>query len=124
MSSKLTGFDPEADAARGGIKQRVVQNVSIVSVASDEPLDLFWCVRLGNSLISPSSGEQIWSTCRDMTSSTSRSNSSPLSLISSLDIRFLIENREQLSYGIIRSIRLSARMRDGDQCISRLKHFA
>ena len=41
-SSKLTGYDPEADAARGGIKQRVVQNVSIVSVASDEPLDPFW----------------------------------------------------------------------------------
>ena len=35
----MTGYDPEADAARGGIEQRVVQNVSIVSVASDEPLD-------------------------------------------------------------------------------------
>ena len=34
----MTGYDPEADAARGGIGQRVVQNVSIVSVASDEPL--------------------------------------------------------------------------------------
>ena len=134
-SSKLTGYDPEADAARGGIEQRVVQNVWIVSVASDKPLDPFWgdwlnpllpkqWTAVGNGLLSPFSRGQIRSTCRDMASSTSRSNRSLLTLISFLDSRFLFEHREQLSYGMIRSVGSSVRMRNGDQCTSCLKHFA
>ena len=51
-------------------------------------------------------------------------SSSPLTLISSLQRRFLFEHREQLSYGMIRSKGSSVRMRNGDQCISCLKHFA